>query len=78
MKSHRSTSAFKSALKEAIAIRDGMFCDVCRAAIFQLSDDINIDHSAPLSKGGKTVFENLRITHNKCNNKKADKIMGEV
>lgn len=38
----------------------------------------NLDHIIPLSKGGRSIIENLQLAHVKCNSEKADKILTEA
>lgn len=58
------------ALKNLIILRDGNICQYCGA---ELSDrEITIDHYIPLSRGGRTNFNNLRVACHDCNQAKAD------
>jgi 5-methylcytosine-specific restriction endonuclease McrA len=71
-KNGRSIGNYRYALKQAIAKRDGMYCNICRRVILYIDDDVTIDHIAPLSAGGKTEFDNLAIAHDACNRKKGN------
>jgi 5-methylcytosine-specific restriction endonuclease McrA len=42
-------------------------CTICGEP---LSDKFEIDHDRPFSKGGETVYYNLKATHRRCNRKK--------
>lgn len=56
-------------LREAVLNRDGLVCGICGLAV--APSDVEIDHVVPLSKGGETTMENLRVTHSACNQDKA-------
>ena len=32
-----------------------------------LGDDQSLDHIVPVSKGGKNIWSNFQLTHDKCN-----------
>lgn len=60
-------------LRYDILKRDGFRCQICGAT----ADDgvkLHIDHILPVSKGGLTVTNNLRVLCDKCNLGKSDKI----
>lgn len=62
-------------LRYDILRRDGFRCVLCGAS----SNDgvkLHIDHIFPVSKGGKTVPENLRTLCERCNRGKSAKIEG--
>jgi 5-methylcytosine-specific restriction endonuclease McrA len=58
-----------------VFVRDGFQCMYCGA---RGRVKLNIDHVIPLSRGGKTNFENCVSACEKCNNKKGDKTPKEA
>lgn len=48
--------------------RDGSACYICGKVLTRR--EITIDHVFPLSKGGKHVYENLRVACRPCNSRK--------
>lgn len=55
-------------LRYKILVRDRFRCVKCgRSPATDLNCEIHIDHIIPLSKGGKTVLENLQTTCKECN-----------
>ena len=61
--------------KSNVFVRDGFQCMYCGA---HGRVKLNIDHVIPLSRGGKTNFENCVVACEKCNNKKGDKTPKEA
>jgi 5-methylcytosine-specific restriction endonuclease McrA len=61
---------FRSKLYE----RDNGMCGICG----QLVDywDMDIDHIVPKSLGGADHWDNLQITHPKCNRSKGNRFIG--
>lgn len=61
-------------LRERVMRRDNYTCQVCGK---YMPDEVGlqIDHIVPVSKGGKTVLSNLRVTCDKCNRRKGAKIV---
>ncbi|WP_017303233.1 GmrSD restriction endonuclease domain-containing protein [Spirulina subsalsa] len=51
-------------------------CAISGAPLF-IGDDIEVDHSTPLSIGGEDSIENLQITHSDSNRKKGSKLLSE-
>ncbi|MEA5479163.1 DUF262 domain-containing protein [Pseudanabaena galeata UHCC 0370] len=47
-------------------------CPISEAPLF-IGDDIEVDHTIPISLGGKDSIENLQITHKDSNRKKGSK-----
>ena len=60
-------------LRYDILKRDNFACAIC-GATSKLGARLHIDHIVPISKGGKSVPENLRTLCERCNVGKSDKI----
>jgi 5-methylcytosine-specific restriction endonuclease McrA len=56
--------------------RDANTCQYC--GVKPRSSDLTIDHVKPVSKGGKTTWENCVLACFKCNHKKSNKTLKEV
>lgn len=54
---------------DAVYRRDGGRCQECGA-----TEDLQLDHIIPFSKGGATTVENLQLLCGKCNREKSNKI----
>lgn len=52
-------------------IHDNKKCGICEKPIPDYLDS-SVDHILPKSRGGKDSWENLQITHTKCNNQKGN------
>lgn len=59
--------------RKHVFIRDDYRCQYCGS-----SEQLNIDHIIPRSKGGKTVFENCVTSCINCNNKKGNRTPREA
>jgi len=59
--------------KRNIMVRDGHKCVYCGA-----TDKLTIDHMVPVSRGGKTNFENCVTACQPCNNKKNNRTPTEA
>jgi len=59
--------------KKNVMIRDGFTCQYCRA-----TRELTIDHVIPVSRGGKSEFENCVAACKTCNGKKGDKLPSEA
>ena len=57
-------------MRFAIYQRDGYRCRKCG----RRTDDLEVDHIIPISKGGKSTFDNLQTLCHRCNVRKGDKI----
>lgn len=57
-------------IRFAIYERDGYRCRKCGRS----TDDLEIDHIFPISKGGKTTFDNLQTLCHRCNTIKSNNI----
>ena len=56
--------------------RDGHVCQICRVNVPE--DEIQFDHIIPLSKGGPTTVQNLRVLCRACNQEKSDSLKGHL
>ena len=61
---------------DAIWERDNGICYIC--GLFILREDVHFDHVIPLSKGGSHTYENVRVTHSRCNLSKHAKLPSEI
>lgn len=52
-------------LRAAVIARDGYVCQLCMLPVDP--SDVHIDHIVPWSLGGPDSFENLQVTHSRCN-----------
>lgn len=59
--------------KKNVMIRDGFVCQYCGSL-----KELTIDHVVPVSKSGKSTFENCVTACKDCNNKKGDKLPSEA
>lgn len=57
--------------KTNIYIRDLYTCQYCNT--FQTRNNLTLDHVIPLSKGGRTKWENIVAACSPCNSKKGNK-----
>lgn len=55
-----------------IAQRDGFACSLCGEHMPDVGD-IEVDHVIPVSKGGNSEPENLKLAHSRCNAKKGNR-----
>ncbi len=58
-------------MRFSIYKRDGYRCRKCGRT--QSSDYLEIDHIKPISKGGKSTYDNLQTLCRRCNKEKGDK-----
>lgn len=61
--------------KSNIFIRDFYTCCFCNKFLFYEKEKITIDHIIPKSKGGKSTWQNLVSSCERCNNLKGNKII---
>jgi len=59
--------------KKNVMIRDSHTCQYCGT-----HERLTIDHVVPVSKGGKSVFENCVAACKECNSKKGNKLPREI
>lgn len=69
------TRAYKLS-KRNIFIRDNFQCQYCMKHFSQFS--LTVDHVLPVSRGGKTTWENLVAACKRCNNRKDNKTPEEA
>lgn len=71
--SYNQRSLMTRELREYIKHRDNYTCQICGK---YMPDEVGlqIDHIIPVSKGGKTVPNNLQVLCSKCNARKSNKI----
>ena len=55
-------------LRASVIRRDGNICRICSEPVAQ--NDVHVDHIVPICRGGRSVLENLRVTHARCNLRK--------
>jgi len=56
-----------------VMIRDGFKCQYCGSL-----KELTIDHVTPVSRGGKSKFENCVTACKHCNNTKSNKLPSEI
>jgi hypothetical protein len=61
------------ALKQLVFNRAKGLCEYCRSQARFAIDPLVIDHIHPVSRGGKTIAENLALSCQTCNNYKYTK-----
>jgi HNH endonuclease len=61
------------ALKQLVFNRARGLCEYCRSQARFAIDPLVIDHIQPVSRGGKTIAENLALSCQTCNNYKYTK-----
>lgn len=69
-------------VRKQLAERDGVNCYICGNPMnfesLRRKTGATIDHVIPKSKGGSNKLSNLRLAHRRCNEAKADKLIGEL
>lgn len=63
-------------LRRRIIARDKSICQHCGKLCNE--SEIEIDHKTPISKGGKTVPDNLQVLCRNCNRKKGNKMPDDI
>lgn len=63
--------------KKDIFTRDGYKCYICDVKLGLVSKQATIDHVVPLSRGGLSTFNNMKLCCITCNNKKGDLLLHE-
>lgn len=61
-------------LREMIMVRDNYTCQIC-GKYMPDTVGLEIDHIIPVSKGGKTEVNNLRVLCSRCNRRKYNKLL---
>jgi 5-methylcytosine-specific restriction endonuclease McrA len=59
--------------KKNVMVRDRYLCTYCKS-----NKELTIDHVIPVSRGGKTSFENCTTACKPCNNKKGNRTPREA
>ena len=54
-----------AALRGSVIQRDGLWCHLCGGDVEP--HDVHVDHVVPLSRGGDSSPENLKVSHSRCN-----------
>lgn len=74
-KAQTERSKMSASLRYDILERDGFKCNYCGASP-ELDNDIqlHVDHIIPVSKGGKTEWDNLQVLCQRCNLGKSNKM----
>lgn len=57
-------------LKRRMYSNQNAICYICNK--YMTFKDASVDHVIPLSKGGSSEEENLKLAHKDCNDKKGD------
>lgn len=70
-----SNSKIDISLDDLFFQSDGL-CPICGGVL--LMEDVEIDHTIPLSRGGKHTEDNLRAIHSWCNRSKNSKLDDEI
>jgi 5-methylcytosine-specific restriction endonuclease McrA len=58
--------------KRNVMVRDDFVCQYCGS-----TNELTIDHMIPISRGGKSIFENCVTACKSCNAKKGNKLPSE-
>ncbi len=61
------------ALKQWVFERARGLCEYCRSQVRYAVDPFVMDHIQPVSRGGESVYENLALSCQTCNNNKYTK-----
>lgn len=72
---HRARVKFS---KNIVKKRDSYTCQYCGTSGKERKKQLTIDHVIPVSKGGKSTFENCVTACFTCNNKKNNKLLSET
>jgi 5-methylcytosine-specific restriction endonuclease McrA len=59
--------------KRNVMVRDGFTCQYCGSI-----EELTIDHVLPISRGGKSTFENCVTACKPCNSRKTNKLPNET
>jgi len=65
----------KDKLRELVLIEAGGRCALCGRT--KNEDQLEVDHIKPVSKGGKSTYENLQVLCKKCNGTKSNRYTGD-
>lgn len=67
-RAHTRTISREVMLK--VVRRDGQICQRCHEPV--RDDEVEFDHMIPISRGGRSTAENLRLVHRDCNRRKGN------
>jgi 5-methylcytosine-specific restriction endonuclease McrA len=62
--------------RQEIWVRDRGICGICKLSVD--SDDWEEDHVVPLARGGTHTYDNVQVSHKRCNRKKGAKLMPSI
>ncbi len=68
----RERNKLSPGLRAVVVARDKGICGICGLEV--QPPEVHIDHVLPVSLGGKTVVENLQLTHARCNLSKGARV----
>jgi hypothetical protein len=71
-KNRRTGRYIQFKVKMRVARRDNYVCQECKRPL--LDDELEFDHVIPVSKGGSSEENNIRLTCYKCNRDKLDRV----
>ncbi len=63
-------------LRRLVSDRSGGYCEYCKFPVKFALESMEIDHTFPVSLGGKTVAENLALACHGCNQNKQNRVEG--
>jgi 5-methylcytosine-specific restriction endonuclease McrA len=70
VKEYVKTKKFPRFSKYNVSLRDGFKCQYCESAVSM--NTVTMDHVIPISKGGKTCWENIVAACAPCNSRKGN------
>lgn len=75
MPTKRTSKAYRYSkiIKDMLNNGSIIFCPICGKRIHK-NDELSIDHTIPLSKGGEDRMKNMKATHLSCNLKKGNNL----
>lgn len=75
MPTKRTSKAYRYSkiIKDMLNNGRTIICPICGRRIYK-NDELSIDHTIPLSKGGEDKIKNMKAAHLSCNLKKGDNL----